>query len=409
MPEVNAGDTGFMLLCAALVLFMTPGLALFYGGMVRRKNVLATIMQSVFIIGLVSVIWVVIGYTLAFGPDCGGLIGSLSWAGLRGVGMTPNPDYGPTIPHTVFVMYQCMFAVITPALITGAFAERIRFKSCVIFVALWSLLVYCPMAHWVWATNGWLRNLGVLDFAGGTVVHINSAAAALAAAICVGRRKGYGHEPLGPHNLPMTVLGAGILWFGWFGFNAGSALAANGVAAGAFMATHLAAAAATLSWVGIEWWHRGKPTTLGAASGCIAGLATITPASGFVGPLAAIAIGVVAGALCYAGVLTKWRFRYDDALDVVGVHGVGSTAGILLTGVFACKALNPAGADGLLFGKPGLVAVQALAVVVTIIYSFGLSFVILKGLDKTVGLRVAEESEEVGLDLAEHGEEGYAW
>ena len=409
MPEINAADTGFILLCAALVLFMTPGLALFYGGMVRRKNVLGTIMHSFFMIGIISIVWLIVGYSLAFGPDHGGFVGGFDWFGLKGVGMAPNPDYAKTIPHSCFMIYQCMFAVITPALITGAFAERIKFSSFLVFSIVWALLVYSPVAHWVWGTHGWLKELGVLDFAGGTVVHINSAAAALAAAICVGRRKGYRVTPMNPHNLTMTVLGAGILWFGWFGFNAGSALAANGVAVNAFIVTHAAAAAGMLSWVFIEWKHHGKPTTLGAASGCVAGLATITPASGFVSPMAAIVIGLLAGAVCYFGVLLKWKLKYDDALDVVGVHGVGSTLGILATGVFASKLINDAGADGLLHGNAGLLGVQALAIVATIVYSFGISFIVLKVLDKTMGLRLSEESEEIGLDLAAHGEEGYAW
>ena len=409
MPEINAADTGFMLLCAALVLFMTPGLALFYGGMVRRKNVLGTIMHSFFMIGIISIVWLIVGYSLAFGPDHGGFIGGFDWFGLKGVGMAPNPDYAKTIPHSCFMIYQCMFAVITPALITGAFAERINFRSFLVFSVVWAVLVYCPVAHWVWGTHGWLKELGVLDFAGGTVVHINSAAAALAAAICVGRRKGYAVTPMNPHNLTMTVLGAGILWFGWFGFNAGSALAANGVATSAFIATHAAAAAGMLAWVFIEWKHHGKPTTLGAASGCVAGLATITPASGFVSPMAAILIGLAAGTACYFGVLLKWKLKYDDALDVVGVHGVGSTLGMLATGLFASVAINPDGANGVLHGNPGLMGVQMLAIVATIVYSFGISFVVLKVLDKTMGLRLSEESEEIGLDLAAHGEEGYAW
>lgn len=409
MPELNSGDTAFVLLCAALVLFMTPGLAFFYGGMVRRKNVLGTIMHSFFIIGVISVVWAVVGYSLAFGPDHGGLIGDLSWAGLRGVGGDANKDYAATIPHLAFMIYQCMFAVITPALITGAFAERIKFKSFLVFIVLWSVLVYSPVAHWVWGTNGWIRNLGALDFAGGTVVHVSSAAAALACAICVGRRREFGSSAILPHNLPMTVLGAGILWFGWFGFNAGSALAANGLAANAFVVTHLAAAAATVSWVAIEWHHNGKPTTLGAASGCVAGLVAITPASGFVSPMAAIIIGLLAGGVCYCGILLKWKLKYDDALDVVGVHGIGGSLGALLTGVFASKAINDAGANGLIHGNAALVGVQIVAIVVTIVYSFGLSFIILKVLDKIMGLRVDDESEQIGLDLTEHGEAGYIW
>ncbi len=409
MSQINAGDTSFVILCAALVLFMTPGLALFYGGMVRRKNVLGTIMHSFFIIGIISLVWAVVGYSLAFGPDKGGLIGSLSWAGLAGVGMEPNADYAATIPHLAFMIFQAMFAVITPALITGAFAERIKFKSFLVFIIAWSLLVYSPVAHWVWGTGGWIHKLGALDFAGGTVVHISSAAAALAAAICVGRRKEFGVSAMGPHNLPMTVLGAGILWFGWFGFNAGSALAANGLAANAFVVTHLAAAAGTVAWVVVEWWHHGKPTTLGAASGCVAGLVAITPASGFVGPMPAIVIGLLAGGVCYCGVLLKWKLRYDDALDVVGVHGVGGTLGALLTGVFAAKAINDTGANGLLLGNPAQLGIQAIAVVATIVYSFGISFVILKIVDATMGLRVSDEDEQIGLDVTEHGEAGYLW
>jgi Amt family ammonium transporter len=409
VSQINAGDTSFVILCAALVLFMTPGLALFYGGMVRRKNVLGTIMHSFFIIGIISLVWAVVGYSLAFGPDKGGLIGSLSWAGLAGVGMEPNADYAATIPHLAFMIFQAMFAVITPALITGAFAERIKFKSFLVFIIAWSLLVYSPVAHWVWGTGGWIHKLGALDFAGGTVVHISSAAAALAAAICVGRRKEFGVSAMGPHNLPMTVLGAGILWFGWFGFNAGSALAANGLAANAFVVTHLAAAAGTVAWVVVEWWHHGKPTTLGAASGCVAGLVAITPASGFVGPMPAIVIGLLAGGVCYCGVLLKWKLRYDDALDVVGVHGVGGTLGALLTGVFAAKAINDTGANGLLLGNPAQLGIQAIAVVATIVYSFGISFVILKIVDATMGLRVSDEDEQIGLDVTEHGEAGYLW
>jgi Amt family ammonium transporter len=406
---MNSGDTAWLLVSAALVMLMTPGLAFFYGGMVRKKNILGTIMQSIIVIGLVSVEWILVGYSLAFGPDHGGILGDLSWFGLRGVGLAPFKDYAATVPHQAFMVYQMMFAVITPALITGAIAERFKFSTYLVFTLLWVLLVYNPVAHWVWAVGGWIRNLGALDFAGGTVVHITSGVSALAAAIVVGKRKGYGTENLSPHNLPMTVLGAGILWFGWFGFNAGSALAANELATSAFVATHVAAAAATLSWVFAEWIHRGKPTVLGAASGCVAGLVAITPASGFVEPLGALAIGLVAGVICYSAIMLKGRFGYDDSLDVVGVHCVGGTFGALATGLFATKMVNAGGADGLFYGNPKLFLIQLLAVVVVLAYSFGVSFVLLKALDKVMGLRVSREDEIMGLDLSEHGEAGYNW
>jgi Amt family ammonium transporter len=407
MNAINAGDTAFVLISAALVMFMTPGLALFYGGMVRSKNVLGTIMHSFFILGLVTVEWVLWGYSNAFGPDLGGIIGSLNWFGLSGVGAAPFKDYAATIPHQSFMMFQMMFAVITPALITGTFAERIKFSTFIVFTLLWCTLVYNPVAHWVWGIGGWIRNLGALDFAGGTVVHINSGIAALAAAIVIGKRKGYGHEPFHPHNLPMTITGAAILWFGWFGFNAGSALAANGLAASAFTATHIAAAAATFSWVFTEWLYRGKPTSLGAASGCVAGLVAITPASGYVGPLSALIIGLAAGVLCYFAIFLKHKMGYDDALDVVGVHGVGGTFGALATGLFASKLVNDAGDNGLFFGNPSLFGIQAAAVLVTLVYSFVVTLLILKALDWTIGLRVDHEEEQAGLDLSQHSEVGY--
>jgi Amt family ammonium transporter len=390
-------------------MFMTPGLALFYGGMVRRKNILGTIMQSFIIIGLISVEWALVGYSMAFGPDHAGIIGDLSWFGLSGVGLLPNKDYAATIPHMAFMVYQMMFAVITPALITGAFAERFKFSSFIVFSLLWALLVYNPVAHWVWGVGGWIRDLGALDFAGGTVVHITSGVSALAAALVVGRRKGFGVDNMAPHNLPMTVIGAAILWFGWFGFNAGSALAAGELSTSAFVATHLAAASATLSWVFVEWMHRKKPTVLGGASGCVAGLVAITPAAGFVQPMAAIAIGLAAGAICYSAIMMKGRFGYDDSLDVVGVHCVGGTFGALATGLFATKLINAAGADGLFFGNPKQLAIQALAVVVTLAYSFVLSYGLLILVDKTMGLRVLDEHERMGLDLSQHGEAGYNW
>ena len=405
---VDSGDTAWMLAAAALVLFMTPGLGLFYGGMTRQKNMLATIMHSFFIIGLVSVQWALIGYTLAFGTDIGGLIGGLDYAFLISVGQGPSP-FAATIPDILFVMYQGMFAVITPALISGAFAERMRFGPFVIFTLLWVTVVYAPTAHWVWG-GGWMgpAGLGALDFAGGTVVHISSGAAALAAAIVLGRRMGWPREPVLPHNLPFTVLGAGILWFGWFGFNAGSALAANGLAASAFAATHLAAAAATVSWGLAEYLHRGKASVLGAASGAVAGLVAITPAAGFVGPMPALIIGLVAGVLCYFAVSLKFRLGYDDSLDVVGVHGAGGAWGALATGLFASTAINGAGADGLLFGNPAQLGIQAVSVVATVAYSFIVTLILLKIVDATMGLRVGEEEEVMGLDLSQHGERAYS-
>ncbi len=405
--KIDAGDTAFVLLSAALVMLMTPGLAMFYGGMVRRKNVLGTIMQSFVAIAVVSVQWILFGYSLSFGPDVSGIIGSLDWLGLRGVGVEPNPDYAATVPHIAFMIYQAMFAVITPALITGAFAERMKFSAFLLFTLLWSTVVYNPVAHWIWGNGGWLRNMGVLDFAGGIVVHITSGISALAAAIIIGKRKGYMHEAIYPHNLPMTVLGAGILWFGWFGFNAGSALSSGALSAMTFVVTHISAVAATLIWVIIEWLHRGKPTMFGAATGAIAGLATITPASGFVGPMSALLIGLAAGTVCYISLNIKNRLGYDDSLDAFGVHGIGGILGTLALGLFAQKAINPAGADGLFFGNPKLFVSQLIAIAVTVVYSFVVTAIMLKVLDMTIGLRVDDESEVVGLDISQHGESGY--
>jgi Amt family ammonium transporter len=398
-----------MLTSAALVLMMTaPGLALFYGGMVRRHNVLGTIMQSFIIMALISIQWVLYGYSLAFGPTLGGIVGSLEWIGLSGVGLAPFPDYAATIPHQTFMVYQLMFAIITPALITGAFAERIKFSGFLLFTLLWATCIYDPLAHWVWGVGGWLRNFGALDFAGGTVVHISSGVSALAAALVIGRRRGFGSEPMPPHNLPLTVTGAAMLWVGWFGFNAGSALSSGGLATSAFVVTHIATAAATLSWMLVEWWSRGKPTVLGAASGAVAGLVAITPGSGFVGPLSAIAIGGVGGLLCYNACNLKSRLGYDDSLDVVGVHGVGGTWGALATGLFASKAINDAGNNGLFFGNPSLLGVQALTVLITIAFAFLGSLILLKLVDATVGLRVHEEDEVMGLDLSQHNENAYS-
>lgn len=405
--KIDTGDTAWMLISTALVMLMTPGLALFYGGMVRRKNVLGTIMQSFIALGVVSIIWVLYGYSLSFGPDVGHVIGNLDWIGLRGVGLEPNPDYAATIPHQAFMIFQMMFAVITPALITGAFAERFKFSTYLAFIAVWVTFVYFPLAHWVWGVGGWIRNLGALDFAGGLVVHISSGVSALAAAIIVGKRKGYGKESMMPHNVTMTLLGAGLLWFGWFGFNGGSALASGALATSAFVITHIATAAAALSWTFAEWKHRGKPTALGAASGAVAGLVAITPASGFVGPMSSIVIGLVAGVLCYWAVNLKTKFGYDDSLDAVGVHGVGGTWGAIATGLFASKAVNAAGNDGLFFGNSSLMVNQLISIGACWIYSFVMTLIILKLLDAVMGLRVDEESELAGLDHAQHGESGY--
>ena len=407
---MNSGDTAFILMASALVMFMTPGLAMFYGGMVRAKNVLGTLMQSMFALGLISVLWALVGYTLAFGPDKGGLIGGLDFLGLSGVGQAPNEDLAATIPHIVFAVFQMMFAIITPALITGAFAERMKFIAYVAFMALWLVLIYAPLAHWVWAPGGWLRELGALDFAGGTVVHINAGAAALAAVLIIGKRRGFGREAILPHNLTLTLLGTGILWFGWFGFNAGSALAANGLAASAFLATNLGAAAGALGWAIAEGFKEGRATTLGMASGAVAGLVAITPAAGFVGPSAAIAIGLIAGLVCAWAVSLKFRLGYDDSLDVVGIHMVGGIVGALLTGVFADVAINEAGADGLLAGGGlTLLGKQVIAVAASLGFSFIGTFILVKLIDVVVGVRVTDEEEIGGLDLAQHAETGYAF
>jgi len=406
---MNTGDTAFVLVSSALVMLMTPGLALFYGGMVRGKNVLGTIMQSYIILALITLEWVLWGYSLYFGPDHGGIIGGLDWFGLKGVGMEPHETYGTTIPHLAFMIFQCMFAVITPALITGAFAERMKFISFLLFTVLWTTFVYNPLAHWVWGSGGWMAKMGALDFAGGTVVHISSGVSALVAALFVGKRLGYGSTAYIPHNLPMTITGAALLWFGWFGFNAGSALAANGLAASAFVVTHIASAVAAFSWLLVEWVHRGKPTTLGAASGAVAGLVAITPGSGFVGPVSAILIGGVAGMICYGGVMLKGKWRYDDSLDVVGIHGFGGTWGALATGLFASKAVNPAGSDGLFFGHPGQLGIQFLSVAATIVFAFVMTTIILKFVDWVAGIRVSDDEEERGMDISLHDEKGYSF
>lgn len=405
--QISSGDTAWVLISAALVLLMTPGLAFFYGGMVRSKNVLGTIMHSFIAIAVITVQWILLGYSLSFGPDIGGYIGNLDWAGLNGVGNAPNPDYAPTIPHSAFMIYQCMFAIITPALMSGAFAERKKFSAYVLFIILWSTFVYDPVAHWVWAKGGWLKMSGVLDFAGGIVVHLTSGISALIAALMVGKRRGYKSETMVPHNLPMTVLGAGLLWFGWFGFNAGSALSSGGLSTTAFVTTHTAGAASAVVWMIIEWFHRGKATMFGAVTGAVAGLATITPAAGFVSPMSALAIGSLAGVVCYGALNIKGRFAYDDSLDVFGVHGVGGIIGSLSVGLFASLAVNPDGANGLFLGNPSAFFTQLKAVGFVAVYSIVVSFILLKFIDMVVGLRVNEEQEVSGLDLSQHGESGY--
>ena len=413
---INSGDTAWVLTSAALVMLMTPGLALFYGGLVRRKNVLSTIMHSVFILALVSVTWVLFGFTLAFGSDAvsftlpngfhvSGLIGGLDYIGLRGVGVKPLTQYAPTIPGSAYMAFQMMFAVITPALITGAFAERKRFKAFVLFSLLWTLLVYSPIAHWVWGEGGWLRNLGAIDFAGGTVVHISSGVAALVAALVLGPRVKRESDRFEPHDVRLTVIGAGLLWFGWFGFNGGSALAANGLAANAFVVTNTAAGMAALTWVTVSWLHKGTPSVVGAVCGAVAGLVAITPASGYVDASAAIIIGFAAGATCYGAILLRERLKVDDALDVWAVHGVGGTLGAILTGVFAVAAVG--GVSGLVEGNGSQVLKQLVAVAATWIYSGVATFAILKVVDFFVGLRVEESEEEAGLDSSQHGE--VAW
>ena len=406
-PKIDKGDNAWMLTSSALVLMMTiPGLFLFYGGLVRSKNILGTIMHSFILVGVVTVQWVLWGYSVAFGPDIGGLFGSLAWVGLNGVGVEPNADYAATIPHMTFMIYQMMFAIITPALITGAFAERAKFSTFLVFMILWTTIVYDPLAHWVWGVKGWMREMGALDFAGGTVVHISSGASALVAAIMFGRRIGYGQEAMPPHNLPFSVIGAGLLWVGWFGFNAGSALAADGLATSAFVSTHVATAAAALAWLAMDWM-RGKPTMLGAASGAVAGLVAITPGAGFVSPMSALVIGVGGGILCSIACSLKPKFGYDDSLDVVGVHGVGGTWGALATGLFASKAVNPAGNNGLFFGNPGQLWIQFETVIVTIAFAMVVTAVILAILKVTMGLRVADDEERMGLDLTQHNERAY--
>jgi Amt family ammonium transporter len=404
---INTGDTAWILVSCALVLMMTPALGFFYGGMARRKNILSTLTLSYAFMALIGVQWVVYGYSLAFGEDIGGFIGGLNYVGLSGVGAAPSPDYGKTIPHALFAAYQMMFAVITPALITGAFVERVRFKSFLLFSLIWVTIVYDPLCHWVWGKGGWLGALGALDFAGGTVVHIAAGFSALAFAFAIGPRKGYSKIPMEPHNITFTMLGAGLLWVGWFGFNAGSALGANGVAVNALLTTNSSAAAAGLVWMLLSWLD-GRPSTLGLATGMVVGLAAVTPASGFVTPMAALVIGAVAAPLGYYGIRFRLRRNWDESMDVWACHGLASTWGTIATGLFATTAVNSAGGNGLFYGNPGQLGIQLLAAVVTMVFTFTITFVVAKALDWSIGLRVTPMEEEVGLDISTHGERAYS-
>lgn len=402
--NINGADTVFVIICAALVMIMTPGLALFYGGMVRGKNTLNSTLHSYSALAVISIQWILIGYTLCFGTDIGGIIGGFNFAGLKGVGFAPNPDYAGTIPQQVYMLFQLMFAIITPALISGSIAERMKFMHWIVFLICWTTLVYDPIAHWVWGAGGWLKNLGALDFAGGNVVHISSGVSGLVAALMLGRRKNVGK----PSNLPITCLGAAILWFGWYGFNAGSALAINSVAVNAFITTNTSAAASAISWSICEFAYRKKVTSLGVASGIVAGLVAITPGAGFVSPLASLIIGLVGGAVCYACItFVKAKFGYDDALDAFGCHGIGGMWGGIATGIFAWKAINSAGANGLIHGNPKLLGIQIIAVLASIVYSAVVTFIIIKVINAVSSIRVTEKEEQIGLDVTEHGEEAY--
>jgi Amt family ammonium transporter len=404
---INSGDTAWVLISSALVLLMTPGLAFFYGGMVRRKNVLSVLMQCFIIMCVLSIQWVIFGYSLSFAPSKG-FWGGFAWLGLNGVGFEPYADYAGTIPHQAFMIFQAMFAVITPALIIGAFAERMKFSAFLVFTLLWATFVYDPLCHWVWGMGGWLGNMGALDFAGGTVVHINAGIAALVTAIVLGRRANLEKNVPAPHNMPFVVLGTALLWFGWFGFNAGSALAANGLAVNAFVVTHTAAASAGLSWALIEWVRNGKPTIFGVCSGAVAGLVAITPAAGFVSVVPAIIIGLLVSVFCFIAVtVIKPLLGYDDSLDAFGVHCVGGIWGALATGLFASKLVNPAGANGLFFGNPKQLFIQLATVIVTIVYTVAVTLIIYKLVDLFIGVRVDEKSEVMGLDLTQHHERAY--
>ncbi|HNS01394.1 MAG TPA: ammonium transporter [Anaerolineae bacterium] len=407
MDSINTGDTAWVLISTTLVLMMTPALAFFYGGMVRKKNVLSTLNLSFIMMALISLQWILIGFTLAFGADMGGFVGGLDFLGLAGVGSEPNPDYAATIPFLLFAAYQMMFAVITPALISGAFVERIRFKTFLIFSLLWATLVYDPVAHWVWGVGGILRNMGALDFAGGTVVHITAGFSALALAMVIRARQGFNNGTMEPHNIPFSVLGAGLLWMGWFGFNGGSSLGANGLAVTALVNTNTAAAAAALVWMLLSW-RDSRPSVLGIITGAVVGLVAITPAAGYVTPMGAMAIGALAAPISFFAIKLRQSRRLDESLDVWACHGMGGVWGALATGLFATKAVNPAGADGLFYGNPGQLAVQALAVAVTIVFAFGVTWLLGNVLKRTIGLSVTDTEEQIGLDIAEHGERAYA-
>ena len=407
MGAINSGDTAWVLVATALVLLMVPALAFFYGGMVRKKNILSTLNLSFVMIAMLSIQWVLYGYSLVFGTDHAGLIGGLKYLGFSGVGTTPNLQYAATIPHMAFALFQMMFAIITPALITGAFVERVRFKTFLVFALIWATLVYDPVAHWVWGSGGIFHRLGALDFAGGTVVHITAGYSALAFAIVIGARKGFGSRTFEPHNIPYSVLGAGLLWVGWFGFNGGSALAANGIAVNAIVTTNTAAAAAGLVWMILSWLDN-KPSVLGIITGAVVGLVAITPAAGFVTPLSAMVIGAVAAPISYYAIKFRQRRNLDESLDVWACHGIGGTWGALATGLFASKLVNPTGANGLFYGNPAQFFIQLLTVVVAIIFAFGMTFLTTKILSRFMGLRVSENEEEVGLDISEHGEQAYA-
>jgi Amt family ammonium transporter len=400
---INTGDTAWVLISTALVVLMTPAVGFFYGGMVRKKNLLSTIMMCFAVLMVISVQWVLFGYTLAFGPSKGGVIGGLSWLGLAGVGQLPNNDYAATIPALVFMMFQAAFAIVTPSLIVGAFVERIRFSGFLIFSLLWATFVYDPVAHWVWGIGGWLRNLGALDFAGGTVVHVTAGFSALAMAFVIGKRKGYGKDNMEPSNIPIVVLGAVLLWFGWFGFNGGSALAANGLAASAFVVTNTAASSAAVVWMVLSWIHR-RPSVLGVATGAVVGLVAITPASGFVEPMSALIIGAIASVISYYVIVLRMKLRIDESLDVFACHGMGGVWGAIATGIFANKSINPAGADGLIYGNPSLLKAQIIAVFSSAVFSFIMTIIIAKVVDKTLGLRVKDIEETVGLDISQHAE-----
>lgn len=407
VPQINTGDTAWILVCCSLVLLMTPALALFYGGMVRRKNVLSTLTLSYIFMALIGVQWVAFGYSLAFGTSIHGWIGGLNFIGFQGVDAAPNPDYSKTIPQSLFAAFQMMFAVITPALITGAFVERVKFKSFLLFSLLWATLVYDPLCHWVWGQGGWLKNMGVLDFAGGTVVHIAAGFSALAFAMVIGPRKGFGKSPMEPNNIPLTVLGAGLLWVGWFGFNAGSALAANGVAVNALLTTNTSAATSGLVWMVLSWLD-GRPSTLGIATGMVVGLAAVTPASGFITPMASMVVGAVAAPLSYYAMRFRDRRKLDESLDVWACHGIASTWGMIAAGLFATVAVNSDGANGLFFGNPGQIGIQLLAVIVTMVFAFSMTYVLARALNASIGLRVSPMEEEVGLDISSHGERSYS-